>query len=484
MKKFLLATVSMVALTSVTRGADMPVKAPVLAPVPMTNWTGGYLGIQGGILRRDTSMKFPPVEPARDLAISGLVTSGNVGDRTGAAVGGQLGYNWQQGRFVYGLEGDWNWIGAKTHSRSFFTTSSYDIDWLATVRGRVGLALDTTLFYVTGGAAFGRVKDTYAAASDFLSDNVILFSYTQDKTKLGWTLGAGVEHRFAPHWTTRAEFRYVDLGRTSAACTPGALVCDVNDLIPERADFRNSLAMGLVGLNYTFADARSPGWAQAQAYAPPSSPAWAGTYFGIQGGIARRETSFAEADTFLTGASNPDFIEKNRAGGTVGGLLGYNWQNGSFVYGVEGDWNWIGAKASRSVDFFGDQISASFDVNWLATLRGRAGLAFDALLFYVTGGLAAGHIRNSAELQLPFGSVSFNQSQTRVGWTAGVGAEYMFSPHWTARAEFRYVDLGTKQVSCTVTGSAGCTFPNSDTPYRGDFSNKLMLGLVGLAYKF
>jgi outer membrane immunogenic protein len=151
---------------------------------------------------------------------------------------------------------------------------------------------------------------------------------------------------------------------------------------------------------------------------------------------------------------------------------------------VEGDWNWIGAKTSRSIDFFGDQISASFDVNWLATLRGRASLAFDALLFYVTGGLAAGYIRNSADLQFRGGSVSFNQRQTRIGWTAGVGAEYMFSPHWTARAEFRYVDLGTKQVSCTVTGSDGCTFPNSDTPYRGEFSNKLMLGLVGLDYKF
>jgi outer membrane immunogenic protein len=478
MKKVLLATVSMVALTSATRAADMPAKAPVLAPVPMTSWAGGYLGIQGGVFRHDARLEFfPNLQPERPL------TSGHVASQTGGVAGGLAGYNWQQGRFVYSVEGDWNWLGAKAiRPQSFFTTSSYDIDWLATVRGRVGLALDSTLFYVTGGAAFGRVKDTFAAA--ILPDNVILFSYTQDKTKLGWTLGAGVEHRFAPHWTARAEFRYVDLGKTSAACTPGTEVCDVNNLIPDRAEFRNSLAMGLVGLNYTFAEARSPGWGQAQASAPPSSPAWSGTYLGIQGGIARRETSFAEADAFLTGASNSDFIEKNGTGGIVGGLLGYNWQKGSFVYGVEGDWNWIGAKTSRSIDFFGDQISASFDVNWLATLRGRAGLAFDALLFYVTGGLAAGYIRNSADLQFRGGSVSFNQRQTRIGWTAGVGAEYMFSPHWTARAEFRYVDLGTKQVSCTVTGSDGCTFPNSDTPYRGEFSNKLMLGLVGLDYKF
>ena len=76
---------------------------------------------------------------------------------------------------------------------------------------------------------------------------------------------------------------------------------------------------------------------------------------------------------------------------------------------------------------------------------------------------------------------SFTQNQTKVGWTAGVGVEHMFSRHWTARAEFRYVDLGkTNVASSSATDFNDCI----SLAYRGDFSNTLKLGLVGLAYKF
>jgi outer membrane immunogenic protein len=480
MKKFLLATVSMVALTTATRAADMASKAPGLAPAFVANWTGGYAGLQGGILRRDTSLEFSP-NSGTDTA-----TAGTAGNKTGGAFGGLLGYNWQQGRFVYGLEADWNWMSAKTtHFRPNFRSNSYDIDWLATARGRAGLAIDSTLFYLTGGMAFTRVKDNFG----FLNGDSSVVSFTQDKTKVGWVVGAGVEHMFAPHWTARAEFRYVDLGTSDAACTPGLVPC--NAFFPERAEFKNSVTMGLVGVNYTFGDNSSPGWGQARAYAPPPAPTWVGAYLGIQGGIARREASLADPDGFLREV--PALVNQRKTGGTAGGLLGYNWQQGSFIYGAEGDWNWIGAKANRFESAFNGNnntdLSTSFDVNWLATLRGRAGLALDSTLLYVTGGVALGHIKNRVELislntGVPDGAVaSFSQNQTKVGWTAGVGAEHMLSQHWTARAEFRYVDLGKKEAPCTVTGAAdfnGCV----GIGYRGDFSNKLMLGLVGLAYKF
>jgi outer membrane immunogenic protein len=478
MKTFLLTTVSMVALASVARAADLPPRAPVLTPAPVANWTGGYVGIQGGVFRRNASLEFSPVP---DLVDPG--TPGHAASDTGAVIGGLAGYNWRQGRLVYGLEGDWSRVGVKAaRSRSIFTATSYDIDWLATMRGRAGVAVDSALFYVTGGAAFGRVKNTFDFV--FSDDNSIFASYTQKATKLGWTLGAGVEHRFAPHWTARAEFRYVDLGKSSVACVPGTGFCDPGQRISGLAEFRNSLALGLVGLTYAFADDRTGGWREARAPSPAPAAVWSGTYLGIQGGLARHEALFVDPDGLLVGVLS-DFYQGKRTGGALGGFVGHNWQKGSFVYGVEGDWNWIGAKANRSVDQFDDRISTSFDVNWLATLRGRAGLAVDSTLLYAVGGLAAGHIRNSAERQFSggIGSVSFNQRQTKFGWTAGVGAEHMFSPHWTARAEFRYVDLGTKQVSCTATGSPACTTP-SGAPYRGEFSSKLMLGLVGLAYRF
>ncbi|HEY6257856.1 MAG TPA: porin family protein, partial [Xanthobacteraceae bacterium] len=72
---------------------------------------------------------------------------------------------------------------------------------------------------------------------------------------------------------------------------------------------------------------------------------------------------------------------------------------------------------------------------------------------------------------------------TRLGWTAGVGFEHMFASHLTFRGEFRYVDLGRTSVTCTGIVSSNCS-PTNPFAYRGEFSNTLMSGLVGLGYKF
>jgi outer membrane immunogenic protein len=470
MKKFLLATVSMVALTSVTRAADMPAampaKGPMYSPIPVATWSGAYVGVQGGVVRHD----------AKDTLSLTNFTEGR--SKTGGTAGALLGYNWQLGNFVYGLEGDWSWISAKASQatpESGF--NSYEVNWLSTVRARVGFADDSTLFYLAGGAAFAHVQNSSGVSSGL----AIGLSYPQDQTRTGWTVGAGVEHRLAPHWVARAELRYVDLGKSSVDCVPGRFGCGIND----RAEFSNSLVMGLLGLNYQFGGDRARDWSQARAYVPPSVPTWAGTYIGLQGGIAWHDGSFSVDHGLFAG---DQFLEQKKAGGTVGGLLGYNWQQGGFVYGVEGDWNWVGGKTSRTAPDFNSgfqTLSNSYDVNWLATLRARAGLAFDATLLYVTGGLAFGHVKNSVEASINAVPIaqSFSQNETRVGWTAGVGAEYMLTQHWTARAEFRYVDLGKASVSCGVSGAPdfdGCI----SNGYRGEFSNRLMLGLIGLAYKF
>ena len=475
MKKLLLASVSVVALTCATHAADMPAKAPLYAPFPIVDWTGAYIGAQGGAVRRDASSNFIFFEEP----------GANEGSKTGGTIGGLLGYTWQNDRFVYGLEGDWSAIGAKKSSfRPNFQSFSYDIDWLATVRGRAGLAIDATLVYLTGGIAFGRIKNSYG----ILNADEFVISIAQHQTKAGWTLGAGVEHLFAPHWSARAEVRYVDFGKSSTACVSGiGLPC----LSGDRGEFRNSLTMGLVGVNYRFGGGNTANSSIVLAHQPPRAAAhWAGAYVGIQGGAARHDGSLDDAGFFSGGSLNTRFDDR-RTGGTVGGLFGYNWQKGSFVYGLEGDWNWIGTKKTRLIQAFdadADNLSTSFDVNWLATLRGRAGLAFDSTLLYVTGGLAFAHVDNSVELTRTAHSnigafASFAQHQTKVGWTAGVGAEHLLSPNWIARAEFRYVDLGNTNAACTVVGATdffGCL----NLGYRGNFSNTLMLGLVGLAYKF
>ncbi len=239
MKKFFLATVSVLALTSASRSADLAGRAFAYAPNTVPAWTGGYWGVRGGVARHDAAFNDLACVPA-----CGTIS----GSKTGGTIGTFLGYNWQYSSFVYGLEGDWSWIGAKTTATMgtfFLTDRSYNIDWVATIRGRAGLAVDATLLYVTGGVAIGHVKNSIAS---FDPGAPPFSSFRQDKTKVGWTAGAGVEHLFSPHWTARAEFRFVDLGTSSVVCTQGnPILCPTY-----RGEFSNTLLTGTVGLAYKF----------------------------------------------------------------------------------------------------------------------------------------------------------------------------------------------------------------------------------------
>ena len=239
MKRYLLATVSVLALAASAQAADLPVKAPpVAAPPPSLLWTGWYVGLQGGVASQRGTF-----QDTDDLFIGGFGAN-YVSSKVGGFFGANAGYNWQSGPWVYGLEGDINWVGAKagstiTRGPIVFVTS-FQVDWLATIRGRLGVTIDpATLIYLTGGAAFGGIKDT--AIASFMPTTFP----SVDKTKAGWVIGGGVEHMFAPHWTGRIEARYVDFGHSDAT------VC-VNSATCYRGTFSNSLLMGLVALDYKF----------------------------------------------------------------------------------------------------------------------------------------------------------------------------------------------------------------------------------------
>src|SRR5262245_32046335 len=98
--------------------------------------------------------------------------------------------------------------------------------------------------------------------------------------------------------------------------------------------------LGLIGVNYKFGDRRAPYGSAPRAHVPQSVPVWAGGYLGIQGGIAHHDAFFNDSDGFF--GLFTSLYEREKTGATVGGLLGYNWQQGSFVYGAEGDFNWSG----------------------------------------------------------------------------------------------------------------------------------------------
>ena len=154
-----------------------------------------------------------------------------------------------------------------------------------------------------------------------------------------------------------------------------------------------------------------------QWYGPDS---WAGPYLGGNLGYA-----WGSVD------NNP-----TRPSGLEGGVqAGYNWQTGPWVFGVEGD-----IQATGADDTFAPW---KFSNPWFGTLRGRAGYAFNSIniLLYGTGGLAFGDLRGET-----FG---LSESHTRAGWAAGLGAEYGFAPHWSAKLEYLYVDLANSPFSIT-----------------------------------
>jgi len=133
-------------------------------------------------------------------------------------------------------------------------------------------------------------------------------------------------------------------------------------------------------------------------------------------------------------------------------------------------------------------------LDWLATFRDRAGLTVDRTLLYITGGLALGGVKNSVDTTFscprcdPAENFSLVYNDTRVGWAVGGGIEHMLTQNWTLRAEALYVDLGqSDRIKVTspviVTCSEGCSTSGGDH-FSARFSNQLVIGRVGLNYKF
>ncbi|SCB41267.1 outer membrane immunogenic protein [Bradyrhizobium shewense] len=151
---------------------------------------------------------------------------------------------------------------------------------------------------------------------------------------------------------------------------------------------------------------------------PLNAYSWAGPYLGGNIGY-----EWGSVD------NNP-----SKPSGFVGGVqAGYNFQNGPFVFGVEGD-----IQAAGADDTFAPW---KFSNPWFGTLRGRAGYAFSNVLFYGTAGLAFGELRAQT-----FG---WTESHTTAGWTIGAGAEVGLAPNWSAKLEYLYIDLSTTQFAIT-----------------------------------
>jgi iron complex outermembrane recepter protein len=205
---------------------------------------------------------------------------------------------------------------------------------------------------------------------------------------------------------------------------------------------------------------------------------WTGVYLGVNGGFTFGGSDWTDS---VTGASSNVF---NTSGFVFGGTLGANYQVGAWVFGVEADGDWAD---SSGFGTFTTTSTTSLCAGgcltkntWLATARGRAGYAFDRFLVYGTGGAAFGNI------QVNFSNDPVS-SATKAGWTAGAGVEVAVAPHWSAKAEYLFVDLGDGSCTTDCAIQNAGTFPNLlGPPVTPNVAVKFNESLfrAGINYKF
>lgn len=265
MKKFLLAVAAVVLGSASVQAADLAAhytKAPMMATA--YSWTGFYVGGnvggQWGSADPATSTAFDPAGYFADTSVTAIAAVGAQRVNSSSVTGGlTAGYNWQLNNAVLGLEGDINYFGLKGSASGsalypccaptgFTVSSQVSADWLATIRGRIGfLAAPTWLLYATGGAAIAKVKgnfnfvDTFAAATE---------SAAFRDTRLGWTAGVGTEYAFGGGWSLKAEYLYVDLGRSTVTSTNLLGGAFPTNVFTHSVDLKSNIVR--VGVNYKF----------------------------------------------------------------------------------------------------------------------------------------------------------------------------------------------------------------------------------------
>ena len=294
MKMFVVGSVALMAtIAAPAMAADMPVKAPLAPAASPYSWTGFYAGGNIGYSwgRSASSLSFVD-------ATSGAILSASDAkfDLNGVIGGVQIGRNWQTNNWVWGLEADFQGSGQKGSGSAACAggslaggvpgfsgactaghigdTAPFDVaalpvtstleqklDWFGTVRGRVGPTITPTiLVYATGGLAYGRVNSTNtvsgtnitgAQGTNTFTLTPVAASFSDSSTKIGWTLGAGLEGVLSGNWTGKIEYIYVDLGTVSGAfATP--IVTTSGAFLVSRFSSRITDNILRVGVNYKF----------------------------------------------------------------------------------------------------------------------------------------------------------------------------------------------------------------------------------------
>src|SRR5262252_3522223 len=228
-----------VGFTAAASAADLgrPAPAPVYTKAPLAaapfSWTGFYAGVNAGYGWGTADADYTsPGPPNGFIPVDQVATSaqGSADLKPKGFIGGaQAGYNWQVApSWVLGVETDFQAFALKQSFDGTFTTpvagpqithTSIQTDWLYTLRGRAGFAIDRLLVYGTGGLAVADIKFAQSNAYPLFGAPAFNDSFSLSTTKAGWVAGAGAEYAITRNWTAKAEYLYVDLGSISGAST-------------------------------------------------------------------------------------------------------------------------------------------------------------------------------------------------------------------------------------------------------------------------
>ena len=415
-------------------------------------------------------------------------------DGTGFRAAAFGGYNWHASpHWVLGVEGDIGWVDNKTTlggvavpalfccATSSFA-SSVRTTWDASLRGRIGyLVTPGFLAYLTGGIAWQHFEESSSCGPPFcapaLPVTFLPFSFTNAFTKVGWTVGGGIEAMLWPSWLVRAGYRYAEFATVTFSNTDVAtsVIAGGSSFITATQDLKVRTHVASLGIAYKLGGAGGPiDGAPIYKAPPPALTAWSGFHIGLDAGLRSTRTDVTTTSALVDGVpvdfTNFAITEPLNGRSFRFGLhAGYDWQVASqWVIGIEGDWGWGKRTATLpgfpfTPGFFTSGIATdalSVETTWDASARGRIGyLVTPTLLAYITGGAAWLHYGTRSDCPglctLPITTLAptvIASSTTKAGWTIGGGFESSLGDRWFARAEYRYADFGNASFVLTRNG--------------------------------
>ena len=258
-----IAAASTITFTQLAFAADLAVKAPAPAPLP-PSWTGFYIGGDiGGAWSRNTGT-FSPLPTPIDFGVFGV--AGNNGG-SGFIGGFHAGYDWQFAQiWVAGIEGDWSWTRARgsfsqpmsanpppgTLVNSFVNMSS-TLDWLASIRGRVGyLVLPNLLAYGTGGVAWGKFDYAASDSNGFSGVSSYTTSAALSSTQAGYVAGGGLEWAITNNWLLRGEYLYYRLNNAPSVVAQNSANLRFQNFPSGYSWSSTNINVARLGLSYKF----------------------------------------------------------------------------------------------------------------------------------------------------------------------------------------------------------------------------------------